>query len=104
MKGLHDTNKIIFKILCCLKSLEEAQLCNIPDVQTGKGGQEDATEEGEGHGEQQGEASVRPHTDLLEADHAVEPHLVDAARGGGLSQHVTHLYLQAGNVRIHGPN
>lgn len=84
--------------------MEEAQLCNIPDVQTGEGGQEDATEEGEGHGEQQGEASVRPHTDLLEADHAVEPHLVDAAGGGGLSQHVTHLHLQAGNVRVHGPN
>lgn len=76
---------------------------NVPDVQTGEGGQEDATEEGEGHGEQQGEAPVRPHTDLLKADHAVEPHLVNAARGGGLSQHVTHLHLQVGNVSIQGP-
>lgn len=62
-------------------------------MQTGERGQEDAAEEGEGHGEQQREHLVGAHSDLLEAEHAVEPHLVEAAGGGGLCQHVAHLHL-----------
>lgn len=72
---------------------------NVPDVQTGQCGQEDATEEGEGHCEQQRQHLVGAHADLLEAQHAVEPHLVEAAGGGGLSQHVTHLHLSCGKQR-----
>lgn len=62
-------------------------------MQAGQRGQEDAAEEGEGHGEQQRQHLVGAHADLLEAEHAVEPNLVEAAGGGGLSQHVTHLHL-----------
>lgn len=72
------------------------KLTNVPDVQTGERGQEDTAEEGEGHGEQQREHLVGAHADLLEAEHAVEPHLVEAAGGGGFCQHVTHLHLSGG--------
>lgn len=75
---------------------------SIPDVQTGKNGQENTTKEGEGHGEQQGEAAVCPDASPLETDHTVQPHLVYATRRYWLGQHVTNLHLQTRNEREGG--